>query len=216
MKADWLTREGFSALSALHFLKQPEQICDTMGVYMIFIAGLCDLLAGAGISALDDLTNWSIEDYAHAYTGQSAAMRSRVLLHLRGSIRDSGVRETLLSLQFSHGVLWKDDDRALTRLEGRLSRWLSEHAVVAFRACSYVRDVERDLIHRMPSPLNVTDNSNRTMRSAITASRRRFRDHLRAVHQYPQRSARVPSAWLVENAMNHLAGEPTHSTRPLL
>ena len=216
MSSNWLTREGFSYLPAVQFLKQPEQVRDTMGVYMIFIAGLCDLLARVGLPISGDLATWTIGLHVHAYTGESVAIRSRVLLHLRGTVRDSGVRESLLSFQFSHGALWRSDSNRRTRLEERLNQWLAERAMVAFQPCSYIRDVERSLIGRMPSPLNTSSNTDRAMRHALTASRKRFRDHLRATGQYPHRRNNAPSAWLVEGTANHLAGEPMNPTRPLL
>jgi hypothetical protein len=211
---NWLGDEGFQAISAKHLLAEPHAVCDTMGVYMIFLRGADKILSCAGMLGTNILIPWAVSGHQHVYTGKSSgAMRSRALHHLCGTIRDSSVREFLLSMQFSERVLWASGDDTLVAMERRLTNWLVENAWVAFRACGHVSDVEEELIRRMPSPFNVTHNSKCPFHPSLKAEREKLRSHLRVTHQKHHRVSMMPSAWLVRT--NHLGGVPSQSTKPL-
>jgi len=214
MNASWLKDEGFQGLSAKHLLVNPQAVRDTMGVYMIFLLDADKILSCAGPSETNILIPWSVSGHRHVYTGEGAAMRSRALLHLCGTIRDSSVREFLLSLQFSKNVLWPASSETLFAMERRLTGWLIENSYVAFRACGYVGDVEKDLIRRMPSPFNIAHNSKSPFLPSLKAERQKFRDHLETTRQKHYRVPMPPSAWLLR--ANHLAGlASSQSTKPL-
>jgi hypothetical protein len=214
LTAKWLEREGFAVLHAREFTPVPERVRDTMGVYMILISGVDELLSRAGLPLPVDLTNWSVSGHQHIYTGESVGMRSRALLHLCGTARDSVVRETLLALQHHNQGIWPEGIEKLDGLEARLTAWLGDNALVAFRACDYVRDVERDLIARMPSPFNTRDNRKNALAPYLKALRKQFRSHLKATDQIRHRSAQPRSAWLVDRARDHLLGNPLDTTSP--
>jgi hypothetical protein len=181
----------------------------TMGVYMILLADADKLFDRAGSPDTDQLAQWSILQHQHVYTGESVAMRSRTLLHLGGTFRDSGVREFLLALQYTHGLLWSSRGERVSEWELHLTEWLSDNAWVAFRACSYVRDVEKGLVKRMPSPFNIRGNSKSNLMRHLRAERDKFRQHVKETGQFPHRAAKSRSAWLVGHTANHLAGTPT-------
>jgi hypothetical protein len=214
LNSDWLLREGFTALPAARFLSAPEQVRDTMGVYMVLLRGIVDFLAGSGLPNVDALLPWSVQDYVHCYTGESVAMRSRALLHLCGTVRDSAVREFLLALQVADEAIWPGSDENLIEMEAKLSKWLSMNALVAFRPCGYVQDVEKDLIVRMPSPFNIRGNVTNPLARALKAKRNTLRAHLRETGQLHHREPRPPSAWLVGQTMKYFCGEPAKLTRP--
>jgi hypothetical protein len=213
-KNDWIEREGFVAISAEHLLERPAEIRDAMGVYMIFLRNVGSIFARSSISRIERISSWSVGDHQHCYTGESVAIRSRAILHLCGSVRDSGVREILLALQHADNAIWPDRDENLNVLEMKLTGWLTENAIVAFRPCSYVRDVERDLISRMPSPLNLRGNTKSLFASALKAKRDNFRAHLKTTGQIPQSEPMTRSERLAGRTTNHLAGEPSEFTRP--
>ena len=185
-----------------------------MGVYMLFLLDADQILSRAGLSETSVLIPWSVSGHQHVYTGEGVAMRSRALLHLCGTIRDSSVREFLLSLQFAKGVLWSASNETLFAMEDRLTKWLVENSYVAFRSCGYVGDVEKDLIRRMPSPFNTTHNSKSPFLPRLRAERQKLREHLEATEQKHHRVTMSPSAWLLR--ANHLAGlASSQSTKPL-
>jgi hypothetical protein len=208
----WAESSGFRVLSAREFLRAPEQVRDTMGVYMILLSRAGEILSRAGLRDIAGLAAWTVSGHQHVYTGESIGVRSRVLTHLVGTVRDSAVREILLALQFSNAALWSYENENLEDLEAKLTDWLSVNAMVAFRACNYVRDVERDLISRMPSPFNTKDNRKNTLAPHFKALRLGLRSHLQATGQFRHRERRPRAGWLIGRTRDHLAGEPSHVT----
>jgi hypothetical protein len=191
---------------------------DTMGVYMILILGADAILARAGFSESHLLTPWSHQNYQHVYTGESIGIRSRLRLHLCGTVRDSPVRELLLAYQFSDAALWPVSDENLDKLESRLNKWLLENALIAFRVGGYVRDVEKDFIQRLPSTLNTKGNSDSPFLPLLKKKRKAFRDYLKATGQVRHCTVKPCSAWLVGSTAHHLLGDPSQSiqsTNPL-
>lgn len=221
----WLAKEGLAALHVKDLIRTTEAVPNQMGVYMVFLPDVDKLLSRAGFDRTDVVAQWSVYGHQHAYTGEGIGIRSRALLHIFGTICDSTLRESLLSLQFTTGVLWDGEPHGhLLAMEQKLTRWMVDNAWLAFRSCSYCKDVEADLISRMPSPFNLTHNSKSPFRSSLKKHREKFRDHLRNTGQRYNKVPMPPLAWLKRAdhlvsrwlRANHLAGLlPTQSTSPL-
>jgi hypothetical protein len=209
----WLDDLGFQIVSGKDLLISPKVMRDTLGVYMIFLSAADQVFTAAGLSGAEALRSWSVGDFQLVYIGEGIGVRSRAMQHLAGTIRDSSVRESLLSLQFLSSVLWPEGSSSLTELEQRLTSFLIENTYIAFRYGGYVRDAERELIQRTASPFNTVGNSGSPLHSQLKVLRKRFREHLRATGQRHHRASMPASAWL--SRANHFAGSPTQSTKPL-
>ncbi|HEV2561557.1 MAG TPA: hypothetical protein VGT78_05395 [Rhizomicrobium sp.] len=203
---NWPRCEKFEIFRASEFLSAPEKIRNTVGVYMILLQGADKMLERVGLPQTDLLTPWSLINHQHVYTGLSVAISSRALLHLRGTVQDSAVRETLLALQFGHEILWDGRDVDLDVWERRLNRWLAANALVAFRVCDDARKAEKDLIGRLPSPFNTDKNRNSPHVPFLAEKRHQFRQHLEATGKVRHRDVKSPSKWLLDATANHLAG----------
>lgn len=114
------------------------------GVYAIFIRGGAAALAKSGYVEDAALPIWRQQDAEHIYTGESYGMRSRLMEHVAGDVGASTLRETLFALQWGGNALPSgphvDHDRAAS--EKRLNDWLRAHAIIGYRSCGYVYDVE--------------------------------------------------------------------------
>ncbi len=215
----WLRRERFKLMRATDLLSNPEQVRNTVGVYIFLIAGLDRVLRRAGFPEQEQaLVKWSFGEYRHAYTGRSAAMRSRAIHHLAGEVRDSGVRQNLLALQFCYGVLWEPCELVLDHWETRLTHWILENSIVAFRPCERVGEValvEAQLIARLPSPFNTEGNRSSPLTEPLAQMRAQFWAHVRASGQLRPRKPLMASKWLLESTRTHLPGLPSrHMTNP--
>jgi hypothetical protein len=87
--SDVMSKEGFSMLSAQEFLSNPDIVRDTVGVYAILVQNAESVLCRAGLPHSNILPVWVVDSYDHIYTGESVGIRSRLLHHLIGSIRES-------------------------------------------------------------------------------------------------------------------------------
>lgn len=210
----WLRRERFTLYTAEDFLRKPDQVRNAVGVYVILIRHAQDLLLRCRLPVSGNLARWSVLDYQHVYTGLSAAMRSRVILHLCGTARDSAVRENLLALQYSDQILWADC--YMPTWEDGLTAWLTQNAVVGFQVNDEPHVTEQALIERLPSPFNTIHKERDAFVTAITERREQYRQHLRAAGQVqPRAPASSASQWLVREAENHLFGwQSKHLTQP--
>jgi hypothetical protein len=206
----WLRRERFRFFTASDFLGEAAQVRNTVGVYVIFLRNISTLLSRVGFPETRELTKWSLKDCQHVYTGLSVAMRSRAITHLRGDVRDSGVRQNLLALQFCDSILWDKDDLILPVWENRLSEWLVTNALVGFRVCEAVGEVQKieaELIQRLPSPFNTEGKRTSPLVAILSQKRETFRQHLVTTQLLPRRQPRRPLQWLLGPTANHLAGE---------
>lgn len=197
----WLREEGFKLIPARELIDSPEQVKNRMGVYLVFVKGADEILRRAGLPGMSDLSHWSVDGYQHLYVGEGVSVRSRAMYHLLGDVSNSAVREFLLSLQFTKGVLWSATTTESREMaEARLDEWLSENAAIAFKLCGFAGDVERDLIRHLPSPFNVRHNTRTPLLSALIDIRDSYRGHLSATCQRPARLYKSPSAWLRADA----------------
>ncbi|HEX4160256.1 MAG TPA: hypothetical protein VHY79_17460 [Rhizomicrobium sp.] len=212
----WLRRERFKFFTAGSFLGAATQVRNTVGVYVIFLRNISTLLSRAQLPDTHELRKWSLRDCQHVYTGLSVAMRSRAVTHLCGDVRDSGVRQNLLALQFCDSLLWDKDDLNLPVWEGRLSEWLVINALVGFRICEAVGEVQKieaELIQKLPSPFNTEGNRTSSLVASLSQKRESFRQHLITTQMLHRRRPKRPLQWLLGATANHLAGEQSeHST----
>ncbi|MES2292989.1 MAG: hypothetical protein V4527_06810 [Pseudomonadota bacterium] len=211
---EWLRRENYKVVTAAALAEAPNQVRNTVGVYILFVKNLDSIFAQADDQHKCELRRCSIDGYQHAYTGRSAAMRSRAMHHLEGSVMDSGLREGILALQFHKGVLWHPERLNLAVWEKRLSTWLMANTVVAFRVCDKLGEVgkvEQQVISRLPSPFNFEHNRASAFVSLLAGPRAAFRQAIEETDQLPKRGSRRPSEWLLGRA-DHLAGDPSKHT----
>ena len=180
---------------------------DAPGVYLILLQG-GDILFGD----FDTLPLLASEGYYHAYTGESIGIRSRLLHHLTGTIRESTFRESLLALQFSRAVLWAEQIAGLGDLEARLSAWLVDNACVAYRVRNYIRDGEQEMLTRSASPLNLSGRPKDQFAKRLKADRVKFRQHLKTTGQGYSGVLRSPSSWFTSRSSDQRPS--TRSTNP--
>lgn len=171
-----LIKEGFHLVLARDFVPTPSQVIDTVGVYAILVKGADRKLCLMGYDELLDGKLWRINEYAHIYTGESYGVASRAMEHMTGTRLASNFRDTLLALEDSSGVSWSDvsKDSATVSRETILSDWLFYNALLAFKPCNFVGEVERKILARSPSPLNVRDRKPISFTSTIEAARENF------------------------------------------
>ena len=150
-----LIAEGFSLIHATEFRLNREIVCDTVGVYGILIEKATPCLHAAGFQFSHPM--WCVQCFEHVYTGETFGLRGRLSHHLFGTIRDSNFRESLLAIQVASHALWQHDDQCEWPevLEERLTDWLNARTMIAYKTCSFVKDVEADILARAPSPLNI-------------------------------------------------------------
>lgn len=203
----WLRREKFKMYTAYEFMREPAQVRNAVGVYVILLRNIADILTSAQLPVGNDLIRWNLLDYQHVYTGLSTAMRSRALLHLCGTVQDSAVRENLLAIQLSSEALWQGREMNLTTCEDKLTDWLVDNTIVGFQVNDEPHITEKNLIERLPSPFNTTHNRGNTLVSALMERRVQFQRHLKETGQVQSSPmAQSASQWLVNEAANHLAG----------
>ena len=151
-------RSNLTFLSAEALLTEDfRNVPQEAGVYMIFLRGGRELLEGAGLSPTRSDTLWTEEGAEHAYTGETYHLPTRLRAHLTGNIWASPLRKSLLAVQHQLGQLQRlsseEEERDAT--ERQLSDWLSKQAVIAFKSCGYVKDVEDVILNETASPLNI-------------------------------------------------------------
>lgn len=173
-------REGFSFMSADAFLTDVRTVPDGPGVYAIFLQDGRALLQASGFIEHRSLPLWREREADHVYTGETYGMRSRVRQHLAEDITVSNLRETLLALRFSLGALQRgsniEDERATA--EQGLTDWLRATAVIGYKSCGYVLDVEQAILDATASPLNLKRRTPSGYTRLLQDARRRFRDEV--------------------------------------
>jgi hypothetical protein len=169
-----LLKERFTAVSASDLLARPSRIIDTVGVYAILIRDAEMIFGRLGYNPKLDGALWNVGGYGHVYTGESVGVCSRLLEHLIGSSRESTFRESLIALQRATGAIWNaSHSRYYSHTdEQNLSDWLAENALVAFKHCILVGEVERDLLRRAPCPLNIKDRPRTPFTGLLSDARR--------------------------------------------
>jgi transposase-like protein len=175
LKADRVWDRGFTFLNVADVITNPSQVPQSAGVYAIFFRGGAKFLEASRFTNDDEKFSWSHEDYEHAYTGETYALRNRFVQHFVGGV--SNLRETLLALHWDRGALLGGpiigEDRE--EVERALTDWLAVNAVVGFRNCGYVKDAEAVILNATASPLNIDGRRQTPFAKTLSAVRQRFR-----------------------------------------
>lgn len=172
-------RDDFIFMPAGEFLAGTDQVPDGPGVYALFISDEEDLVRAAGFVD-EELPLWREGGASHVYTGETYGLRSRLLQHLSGTLKGSNLRETLLALHHALNRLAtetsaeKENERA--QAEAQLSQWLAEHAVIGFKTCGYVKDVEVAILKATASPLNLARPNPTAFTRRVSGLLDRFRN----------------------------------------
>jgi len=159
-------REDFEFIPANELLANPKAMPNQPGVYALFVRDARSLLTEAGYVEQVSAPIWSQGDAHHVYSGESYAIRDRVLEHLSGNWHDN-LRKSLLALGWSPSPVIPHIAVAdqVAEAELLLNSWLAENVTVAFRVCGYVKDVEDAMLMATASPLNLTrSNPSATLR----------------------------------------------------
>lgn len=168
-------QEDFQFISAQDVLANPKSIPNQPGVYALFVKDADCRLVEEGYVEQVFAPVWSEGDAQHVYTGESYAIRDRVLAHLAGRWHDT-FRQSILALGWvpipPEAGLSPEADAALAELA--LNTWLAQNLVIGFKVCGYCKDVEDAVLMGTASPLNIRrPNPSATLRR-LKDSRRSF------------------------------------------
>lgn len=170
-------REGFTFVSAEAFLADPTLVPDGPGVYAVFLRGGREVLQASGYIEHRDQPLWTHEGADHAYTGETYGIRTRLREHLKGDVYTSSFRETLMALQIEVSLShpWEGVAEQQAGMERGLTDWLRNTAVIGWKSCGYVKDVEDAILDTSASPLNIVRHQPTGYTRLLQALRRRFR-----------------------------------------
>jgi hypothetical protein len=142
-------------------LADPDILPDAEGVYYFLLAGGTKLLRASNYFKFYDREPLSHRDDVHLYTGASVRLRSRIMCHLVGGADQSGLRKTLVALEFARSAISKTQTPSchISDRQG-LNRWLARNASIAYVPCPNARERERRLLTRLISPLNLQGSHN--------------------------------------------------------
>src|SRR5258706_12156897 len=127
--------EGFELRSANDLSQDVAPIADVGAAIYAFLFRDGDwLLKASGYFELGGKPPVCVGGYSHLYTGQTYDLARRIKNHLRGDVRTSTLRKSLLSidtlcLTAGRPVL----KNAAPHNEALLTKWLAANGVVAFR-----------------------------------------------------------------------------------
>jgi hypothetical protein len=151
--------EGFELRSAAE-LSEDQTPVSQIGpaLYAFMIRGGDQLLDASGYFDLGGKPPTSVEGYCHLYTGYTHQLSTRLKRHLKGDVRTSTLRKSLLSID----VLCVPKEKSILNSatpfnEEPLNQWLATNAVVAVRRAECPELAEKDLLLRTASPLNITE-----------------------------------------------------------
>jgi hypothetical protein len=138
-------------------ISDPDTVPDAEGVYYAFVKNGLKLLRDADYFNFNWREPLTHENDAHLYTGASRNMRSRVICHLRGGADQSGLRKTLVALEYARNALSGATTPAGPPITDRraLNEWMAEAMNFAFVPCADSRRHERRLLASIVSPLNL-------------------------------------------------------------
>ena len=171
-------RDGFTFLAADQFMKNPSQVPDHGGVYVVFVRGGQTMLNATGYSDDPQRPVWRHGEADHVYTGETYGLRTRLHSHLAGDILTSNLRETLMALQWGTSALVGgpqiEGDRG--QAEHDLTEWIKANVLIGYRSCSYVKDVETAILTTTASPFNLNRSDRSDYTDTLQDLRRRFRN----------------------------------------
>jgi hypothetical protein len=135
---------------------------------------------------------WTEIGCDHLYTGETYGMRSRLRQHLSAEGGPSNLRDTLFAIQLGLGALGAEVEVTLDRAasEAALTRWLVPRTVIAFKQCSYVKEVEKAVLERAASPLNIRERDTTPHSQTLKELRQRFRSFTEG--HWPRIKPRLP------------------------
>jgi hypothetical protein len=113
-------------------------------------------------------------------------------------------------------ALWDGEESRLEALECQLNDWLIPRAIVAYKTCSFVGDVENDILARSASPLNIKGRSRSKTAIHLKKTRAQFSDHINASGQMLSALSKPRAAWLTDSVKYQRFGEPVAATKPFL
>ena len=153
--------EDFDFVSAADFLTNPKTVPNSPSVYCILLRGGSELMAQAGYFPDPRMPTWEVDRHLHIYTGESYGIRDRLAQHLAGNIKDSGMRESILAIQWlaSSPPNGLSDFNGRETTEAALTEWLKTEATIAFKTCHYTRQAQNAIIARTATPLNISDRA---------------------------------------------------------
>ncbi|MFI4949772.1 MAG: IS1595 family transposase [Caulobacterales bacterium] len=149
--------EDFVFLTAADFVENPRAVPDQPGVYTVLFEDAAAILAATGYAADERKPMRTDFGSGHLYTGATYGLRSRFRQHLLGAGGPSNLRETLFAIQHRTGALPGGPSVTSNRdeSEAALTAWLIPRAIIAFKICGYVYEVERAILDQAASPLNI-------------------------------------------------------------
>lgn len=153
---DALGQEGFRLIPGSQLTR--SSIPDGAGVYAFLLLGGERMLAAMNYVPNSDRKLWSPAGrHCHAYTGSTRHLWGRLQDHMVGDRFRSTFRRSLLAIEHEYGALSATGlamPPAPNR-EAALTLWLSLYAVVAVMPCEDWGEVERGILARAGSPLNI-------------------------------------------------------------
>jgi transposase-like protein len=174
--------QDFTFVLAEDFMKDPSAVPDRPGAYAIlFDDNVADaILAATG--HVDDVRRpiWGEVGCKHLYTGEAYGLRTRLRQHLLGQNGPSNLRDTLFSVQWCTDALPEGPAVTLDRSQSEeaLTKWLLPRVLIAFRVCGYTKEVEKAILQRAESPLNIQGRDGRANTASLKEMRRRFDSYL--------------------------------------
>ena len=174
--------QGFTFVSARAYLEDKTLLPARPGVYVLLFseADASRILARSGYFPDPSLPAWRYDGFQHLYTGEAYFLRQRLEEHLAKDSSRSPLRETLLALHWStdalHGGPVISDDRHAT--DAALNAWMLDRVLIGFKVCGYGREVERNMLKRAASPLNIRDRQATPYSELLRSLRKRFRDEV--------------------------------------
>ena len=177
--ADWY--EDFTYVTAEDFLKNPKSVPDRPGVYTILVDGADAILRATGYVDVGKRPVWTEIGCGHLYTGATYGLRTRLKQHMLAVGGPSNLRDTLFAMQWAAGALPQGPQVTLDRdsSEEALTNWLLPRAIVAFKLCGYVYEVEKAILDRVASPLNIKGRETSAHSQVLMAMRRSFSSYVK-------------------------------------
>jgi len=153
----------FESHPSTSIVANPALVPEAPGVYLIGIQSAQRFLNKVGYYDFDNKPPIVMEGFELCYAGAtSASLRNRILDHLRCGSEVSSFRQSVGAL--IAGDLGLDVVGAHNRAslhfgdtEQRLTSWLMEHTSVSFATNDNPFLLERDLLHSIALPLNISE-----------------------------------------------------------
>lgn len=173
--------KDFNFVVASDFIHDPTIVDAGPGVYVVCLRDGADYPLEIVQEATRIPAPWTADASAVLYTGESYGLRSRLLEHFTGDVKVSNLRHTLLAVHWrkaKEGGLPVKPDRAAA--EAATTDWMTSNLTIGFKSCGYVKEVEREILYALPTPLNVQRPNPNALTRQIKAMRSEFSDQVMA------------------------------------